>query len=161
MKKGKKKKNQVRIPRKPYFENIVREFGKVIYTLLYSKWITNKDLLYSTWNSIQCDLPAWMREGFGGEWIHVHVWLFTWNHHNTVNPLCVCTCDPKDCNLPGSSVHGTFPGKNNGAGCYFLLQGIFPIQESNPCLRRSPAFPALAVRFFTSWAMGDRYPSTK
>ena len=75
MKKGKK--NQVRIPRKPYFENIGREFGKVIYTLLYSKWITNKDLLYSTWNSIQCDLPAWMGEGFGGEWIHVHVWLFT------------------------------------------------------------------------------------
>ena len=32
---------------------IVMEFGKVMYTLLYSKWITNKDLLYSTWNSTQ------------------------------------------------------------------------------------------------------------
>ena len=105
-----------------------------MYTLLYSKWITNKDLLYSTWNSIQCDLPAWMGEGFGGEWIHVHVWLFTWNHHNTVNPLCVCMCDPKGCNLPGSSVHGIFPGKNTGAGCYFLLQGIFPTQGLNPRL---------------------------
>ena len=30
-----------------------REFGKVMYTILYSKWITNKDLLYSTWNSTQ------------------------------------------------------------------------------------------------------------
>ena len=30
---------------------IVREFGKVMYTLLYSKRITDKDLLYSTWNS--------------------------------------------------------------------------------------------------------------
>ena len=26
------------------------------------------------------------------------------------------------------------PGKNTGVGCHFLLQGIFPIQGSNPCL---------------------------
>ena len=26
------------------------------------------------------------------------------------------------------------PGKNTGAGCHFLLQGIFPTQESNPGL---------------------------
>ena len=25
-----------------------------------------------------------------------------------------------------------FPGKNTGVGCHFLLQGIFPIQVSNP-----------------------------
>ena len=25
-----------------------------------------------------------------------------------------------------------FPGKNTGVGCHFLLQGIFPTQESNP-----------------------------
>ena len=24
------------------------------------------------------------------------------------------------------------PGKNTGVGCHFLLQGIFPTQESNP-----------------------------
>ena len=35
-------------------EGIVREFGMVMYTLLYLKWITNEDLLYSTWNSAQC-----------------------------------------------------------------------------------------------------------
>ena len=27
-----------------------------------------------------------------------------------------------------------FPGKNTGVGCHFLLQGIFPTQESNPGL---------------------------
>ena len=27
-----------------------------------------------------------------------------------------------------------FPGKNTGMGCHFLLQGIFPIQGSNPGL---------------------------
>ena len=32
-------------------EEIVREFGMGMYTLLYLKWITNKDLLYSTRNS--------------------------------------------------------------------------------------------------------------
>ena len=32
-----------------------REFGIDMYTLLYLKWITNKDLLYSTGNcSILC-----------------------------------------------------------------------------------------------------------
>ena len=32
---------------------IVREFGTDRHTLLYLKWITNKDLLYSTGNSAQ------------------------------------------------------------------------------------------------------------
>ena len=34
-------------------EGIVRECGVDMYTLLYLKWITNKDLLYNTWNSVQ------------------------------------------------------------------------------------------------------------
>ena len=40
-------------------EGIAREFGMNMYTLLYLKWITNKDLLYSTWNSAQCYVVAW------------------------------------------------------------------------------------------------------
>ena len=35
-------------------EGIIREYGMDMYTLLYLKWITNKDPLYSIWNSIQC-----------------------------------------------------------------------------------------------------------
>ena len=35
-------------------EGIGREFGMDMYTLLCLKWITSKDLLYSTWNSAQC-----------------------------------------------------------------------------------------------------------
>ena len=34
-------------------KGIVREFGMDMYTLIYLKWITNKDLLYSTGNSVQ------------------------------------------------------------------------------------------------------------
>ena len=39
---------------------IVKDFGKVMYTILYLKWITNKNLLYSTQNSVQRYAPAWM-----------------------------------------------------------------------------------------------------
>ena len=46
-------------------EGIVREFGEIMYTLLYSKWITNKDLLYSIWNSTQCYAPVCMGGGLG------------------------------------------------------------------------------------------------
>ena len=49
------------------------EFGIYMYTLLYLKWITNKDLVYSTGNSAQCYIAAWMGGEFGGEWIHVYV----------------------------------------------------------------------------------------
>ena len=38
------------------------------------------------------------------------------------------------CSPPGSSVHGDSPGKNAGVDCHALLQGIFPIQGSNPSL---------------------------
>ena len=53
---------------------MVREFGKVTYTLLYLKWITNKDPPYSTWNPAQCYVAAWMGGEFGGEWIHVYIY---------------------------------------------------------------------------------------
>ena len=45
-----------------------------------------------------------------------------------------------------------FPGKNTGVGCYFLLQGIFPTQGSNPCLLH--VSPALPGRFFTTASPG-------
>lgn len=41
--------------------------------LLYLKWITYEDLLYSTGILLNL-LPACMGEGLGGEWIHVYVY---------------------------------------------------------------------------------------
>ena len=41
---------------------------------------------------------------------------------------CLTLCDPKDCRLLPS---WNTPGKNTRVGSYFLLQGIFPTQESN------------------------------
>ena len=42
-----------------------------------------------------------------------------------VAQLCPTLCDPMDCSLSGSSIHGIFPGKSAGVDCHFLLQGIF------------------------------------
>ena len=41
-------------------EGIVRELGTDMCSLLCLKWITSKDLLYSTENSAQCHVIAWM-----------------------------------------------------------------------------------------------------
>ena len=48
------------------------------YTLLYLKRITNGDILYSTWNSAQCYVAAWMGGGFREGWMwsrYSRVWL--------------------------------------------------------------------------------------
>ena len=43
-----------------------------MYILLF-KMDNYKDLLYSTWNSAQCFVAAYMGGVFGEEWIHVYV----------------------------------------------------------------------------------------
>ena len=43
----------------------VKGSGKVMYTLLYLKWITKKNILDSTGNSAQGHVPAWMGGGLG------------------------------------------------------------------------------------------------
>ena len=55
---------------------------------------------------------------------------------SSVTQSCPTLCDPMDCSLPGSSVHGDSPDKNTGVGSHSLLQGIFPTQGSNPGLPR-------------------------
>ena len=58
---------------------------------------------------------------------------------------CLTLCIPIDCSLPGSSVHGDFPGKNTGVGCY--ASGDLP----NPGIEPSSLMsPALAGAFFTT-----------
>ena len=41
-----------------------------------------------------------------------------------VTQSCPTLGDPMDCSLPGSSIHGIFPGKSTGVGCHCLLQII-------------------------------------
>ena len=74
-------------------------------------------------------------------------------HLNFYAPILICThakllqscptlCDPTDCSLTGSSVHGIL---HAGVGCHFLLQGIFITQGYNLCKS-----PELAGTFFTT-----------
>ena len=70
-------------------EGIVREFGTEVYTLLYLKQITSKDLLYSTGNSAQCYVAAWMGEEFGGECIHLYVWLRPFDVRLKLSQYCL------------------------------------------------------------------------
>ena len=65
---------------------IVRDFGVDIYTLIYFKRITNKDLRHNTWNSAQCFVGAWMGGEFGREW--THVWLSPFAVHMKMSQHC-------------------------------------------------------------------------
>ena len=56
---------------------LVREFGMDMRTLLYLRWMTNnKDLLYSSGESAQCFVAAYMGGEFGREcgYTYVYVW---------------------------------------------------------------------------------------
>ena len=69
-------------------EGIVREFGMDIRILLYLKWITNKDPLYSAGDSAQSYVAAWMRGEFGGARIHAHAWLSPFAVHLKLSQNC-------------------------------------------------------------------------
>ena len=76
------------------FQARVLEWGAIafsgidVYTLLFLKWITNKDLLYSARNTAYCYVGAWMGGEFGGEWIHVYVWLSPCTAHLKLSQCC-------------------------------------------------------------------------
>ena len=53
--------------------------------------------------------------------------------------------------LPGSSVHWDFASKNTGAGCHFLLQGIFLTSGIKP------GSPALLADSLSTEPLGKRY----
>ena len=68
-----------------------------MYTLLYLKWITKKDLLHNTGNSAQCFVAVWMGGEFGGEWVHyMYSWvpfLSTWNYYSIMFFSCSVMSD--------------------------------------------------------------------
>ena len=43
-----------------------------MYTVLYIKWITDKDLLHNTGNSTQYSVMAYLGKEFIREWIYVY-----------------------------------------------------------------------------------------
>ena len=68
-------------------KDLENELNGCLYTLLYLKWITNKDLPYSTWNSAQYDMVAWLG-GESGVSENVYVWLSPLTVHLKLSPHC-------------------------------------------------------------------------
>ena len=58
-------------------EGTVRDFGKVMYSLLYLKWISNKTYCIAQQTLLNAMCQTGWEGGFGGEWIHVYVQLST------------------------------------------------------------------------------------
>ena len=81
----------IMLPGKDGFEllGVMKEHGiPVIYTLLHLKWVTNKDLLYSTGNPAQCDMEACMGGKLRRGGIRVCVWLSPFVVHLKLSQHC-------------------------------------------------------------------------
>ena len=141
---------------------ILREFGINMYIPLYLKWITNKDLLYSTGNPAQCYVAAWMGGKFRGKWIHAYVPLSPLAVHlkssQRVNQSVLCYAQrfsrvqlfvtPMNCNLPGSSVHGILQAR--------ILEWLtFPSPGDRPNPGTDLGSPALQAESFLSDPPGE------
>ena len=59
-----------------------------------TKHTTKKDLLYSTENSAECYVPAWMGGEFGGEWIYVYVRLSPFTVHLKISQTLLNSYTP-------------------------------------------------------------------
>ena len=101
---------------------------------------------HSLWTNLHAHTEC-LGLGWSVPWIAEHGDQMTWeavSKDEILKDVCMCICfvaqscatlcNPMDCRLPGSSVHGDSPGKNTEVGCHALLQGIFPILGLNPGL---------------------------
>ena len=58
-----------------------------VHTAIF-KMDNQQDLLYSTNNSVQCYVAAWIGGEFEGEWIHVYVWVSPFVLHLKLSQHC-------------------------------------------------------------------------
>ena len=106
------------------------------YWLLYLKWISNKNLLYSKWNYAQCYVPARMGAGVGGELIHVYVCESLYCSLETITPLLIFYTpiqndfDVKTFNLkrkwtlPSAIMYIIFARKNISLLFYYIFSSV-------------------------------------
>ena len=84
------------------------------------------------------DLDGWVGWGWGGKEVLEGADICVHRADSlgdTAEMNTMTLCDPVDCMKPaGFLCPWDFPGKNTGAGCHFLLQGIFLTQGSNSSL---------------------------
>ena len=143
---------------KEWGKGIVKEFGIDMYMLLYLKWVTNKDLLYSTGTSTQCYVTAWMEGSLGKNgYMYICGWvplLSTWNYHNIANQLwkvkvkvaqlCPTLCDPIDYTVHGLQAR--------------ILEWVaFAFSKGSSQSRDRTQVFRIAGGFFTNWATREAH----
>ena len=118
--------------------------------------------------------PGW-EVGFGGEWIHVNIWLNPFTAHlklsqhcylaiqfssvqfSSVSQLCPTLCDPMDFSTPDLPVHHQLPVYPNSCllSRWFhptILSSVIPFSF---CLLSFPAFGSFPMsQFFASGGQG-------
>ena len=57
--------------------------------------------------------------------VYVYTYTYIFKYVAKSRQSCLTLCDPMDCSLPGSSVHGDSPGKHTGVGCHALLIHVY------------------------------------
>ena len=95
--------------------------------VLYLKLITSKDPLYSTGNSAQCDMAAWMGGESGGES----------DQFSSVAQSCPTLGDPMNRSTPGHPVRHQLPESTQT----HVHQDGDAIQPSHPLSSPSPPAP--------------------
>ena len=99
-----------------------------------TQWMLTKGLACTVWCFPDPCLFSWSTSYVEGPPLLVLKSKMTYVMLGLVARLCSTLCDPIDCSLPGSSVHGDSLGKNTVVAGHAFLQGIFPSKGSNPGL---------------------------
>ena len=92
-------------------ERIVRECEMDLYTVLYLKWIANKDLLCSTENSAECYVAAgWERSLGENGYMYMYGWvtqLCIWNCQHCELAILLFSCSVASDSLPPHGLQHT------------------------------------------------------
>ena len=75
---------------------------------------------------------------------------FLQERRGTCTPLCMrgpALCNPTDCSLTGSSIHGILQGKDTAVGYHALLQGILPTPGIEPAASPAPPVTSLLLSY--------------
>ena len=70
-------------PFKKMSAGIVRKF-EIVHTAIF-KMDNQQGPIVIIWNSAQCNTADWMEKEFGGEWIHVYIWLSLFTVHQKLS----------------------------------------------------------------------------
>ena len=108
--------------------------GIDIYTLLYIKEITTKDLLYSTGNSTQYSVIAYMGKEYKKEWIHVYPSMQMIHFTLHLKPTQCC----KPTTLQLKKKKNSFPGSHQRIQVFWAQAILLGTQHTNTVLHHNP-----------------------